>query len=183
MSTIAENLGGTAHLSPVLRKARRCGLHTPGDLLRLAVRRGCRHYAPADYDEAAVIEPGQERLSDLEVAMALMTAAQNYDPQLLRCAAQLLGSPAIRAGALVRMAVMERCVPIVRHIAESAARYDDVRREFWTEVLADLPAGRPVRAGVLPHPTRFVSQTGYTNPRRKTDRRTVWLRPTGGALR
>ena len=183
MSTIAENLGGTAHLSPLLRKVRRCGLHGPDDLLRLAVRRGCRHYTPADYDEAAVIEPGLAQLSDLEVAMALMTAAQTYDPQWLRCAAQLLGSPAIRAGAVVRMAVMERCVPIVRHIAEAAVRYDDVGRDFWTDVLVALPAGRPVRPGVLPHPTRFVAQTGVTNPRRQADRRTVWLRPTGACPR
>lgn len=42
--TLARRLGATAHVSPLLQKARRLGLATPEDLERLAVRRGCLYY-------------------------------------------------------------------------------------------------------------------------------------------
>lgn len=177
MRTTAETLGQTAHLSPLLRKTRKLGLAAPRALLGLAARRGCRHYAPAELAPAEVVDPGRERLSDLELAVALMSGAQRYDPQLVRCAAQLLGAPGIEPAALARAAVMERCGPILRHIAESALRFDPDRREFWTRALAALPASSPIRPGLLPHPTRFIVQSGIANPRRPGARRAVWLRP------
>lgn len=51
--TLARRLGTTAHLSPLLMKARRLGLRVPEDLERLAVRRGCRYYEGAG--DAAVV--------------------------------------------------------------------------------------------------------------------------------
>jgi hypothetical protein len=177
MSTNAETLGGTPHFSPVLRKARRCGLRTSDDLLRVAVGRGCRHYAPVDFDPQATFDPGRDRLSDLEVAIAMLTGAQSYEPQLVRCAAQLLGAPGLRPDRVARMAVMERCVAVVRHIAEAGQRHDRLGGAFWTGVLAGLPPSPPVRAGVLPHPSRFVVQTGFAGRRPVPEVQTVWLRP------
>ena len=81
--TLAEHLGSTPHLSPLLHKARRLGFSTSDSLLRLAVRRGCTHYAPPDYDPAQVVDPGEEQISDLELAIALCSAAQQYDPRLV----------------------------------------------------------------------------------------------------
>lgn len=177
MGTNAEILGGTPHVSPVLRKARRCGLRTPRDLLCVAVRRGCRHYAPVDFDPQAAFDPGKDRLSDLEVAIAMLSGAQRYEPQLVRCAAQLLGAPGLRPESVARMAAMERCVAIVRHIAEAGQRHDREGGAFWTEVLGRLPPSPPVRAGVLPHPSRFVVQTGFVGRQRVEAAETVWLRP------
>jgi hypothetical protein len=177
MGTIAQSLGETVHLSPLLRKAARLGLPTAGDLLRLAVFRGCSHYTPPDYDGSTVCEPGRDQWSNLELAVALLSAAQVYDPHLIRCAAQLLGSPDIQPRALCRLARMERCGPVVRHIANAAVRHDQGHEAFWREVLAGLPPGRPVRPGVMPHPTRFLVQTGVSGPASPMRNRSIWLRP------
>ena len=175
--TLAQMLGGTPHLSPLLHKARRLGLATPEDLLRLAVRRGCTHYMPPDYTPAAVTEPGRERLSDLELAIALCSAAQAYEPRLVRCATQLLGAPGIEPRPLARLARMERCAPVVRHIAEAACVHDEGRQAFWRDVLAHLPSSRPVPPGVLPHASRFMLQTGLGDPLHPRQPRAIWLRP------
>lgn len=175
--TLAEHLGSTPHLSPLLHKARRLGLSAPEDLLWLAVHRGCTHYTPPDYDADRVCEPGRARLSDLELAIALCSAAQQYDPVLVRCAAQLLGVKSISAAALVRLARMERCEAVIRHIALAAEQVDAGREAFWREVLQQLPGRAALRPGVLPHSSRFMVQTGITGPKRATAPRRVWLRP------
>lgn len=174
MKTMAESLGGTAHLSPLLRKLRRLGLATPAALLRLAVRRGCRHYAPAG--DEVVSDPGRPRVSDAELAVAMISAAQDYDPQLVRCAAQLLGASAIRPREVARLAAMERCGATVRHIAEAAVTGDQAHAAFWHDVLAALPATPPLRRGVLPHASRFMSQSGWGRGQ-PPEGRSVWLRP------
>ena len=182
MKTMAESLGNTTHLSPLLRKTRRLGLEDPAALLRLAVRRGCRHYTPGDYDEASVFDPGNDRLSDAELAIALISGAQTYDPQLVRCAAQLLGGPDLRPRTVARLATMERCVATLRHIAEAGLRYDQEYQDFWREILTALPISRAaVPRGVLPHPTRFVSQSGAVRGQRAGGR-IVWLRPSSGGM-
>jgi len=175
--TLAEHLGSTPHLSPLLHKLRRLGLSAPDGLLRLAVRRGCTHYAPPDYDTVPTHEPGRERLSDLELAIALCSAAQQYNPVLVRCAAQLLGADGISAAALVRLARMERCESVIRHIAQAGAKADVGRELFWHEVLSQLPARDTPRAGVLPHSSRFMVQAGLTGPKRAGAARQIWLRP------
>jgi hypothetical protein len=175
--TLAEHLGSTPHLSPLLRKARRLGLSTPEDLLWLAVHRGCTHYMPPDYDADRVREPGRGRLSDLELAIALCSGAQQYNPVLVRCAAQLLGADGVSAAALARLARMERCETVIRHIAGAAEQVDAGRETFWREVLQQLPVGPAPRAGVLPHSSRFMVQTGITGPKRAASPRRVWLRP------
>lgn len=175
--TLAEHLGSTPHLSPLLHKARRLGFPTGDSLVRLAVRRGCTHYAPPDYDPAQVADPGEAQFSNLELAVALCSAAQKYDPRLLRCAAQMLGADDVDARALVRAARMERCEAVVRHIALAGVEADSERASFWREVAAGLPVWPPPPAGVLPHPSRFLLQSGVVGPRRARGARSVWLKP------
>jgi len=175
MPVVAQTYGATAHLSPLLHKTRRLGLSDPDVLLRLAVKRGCAHYAPPDYDPHRITDPGTDRLSNAELAIALISGAQEYDPQRMRCAAQLLSGPDLEPAVVVRLAVMERCGPLLRYIAEQAVRWDAERGAFWQEVAARLPVGRPIPAGILPHPSRFMLQSGYA--RRGRAPRPVWLRP------
>ena len=181
MPVVANTYGGTAHLSPLLRKARRLGLATPKALLHLAVKRGCDHYTPTDYDGRAVDDPGLVALSDAELGMALISGAQEYDPQWMRCAAQLLSRPGLNTSDLVRLALMERCAPVLRYIGVQAMQWDAGREAFWAEVLAGLPAGMAAPAGVWPHPSRFMTQAGYR--RGGGQALPVWLRPRAAAPR
>lgn len=174
--TLAEHLGSTPHLSPLLRKARFLGLGTPRTLLELAVARGCTHYTPPDFVMAQVTEPGRDAFSNAELAIALCSGAQAYDPMLVRCAAQLLGDPDISPSGIARLARMERCEPVIRHIAASALEADTGREEFWTKLLSSLRTMRIPPLGVLPHRSRFMIETGVTDPRHPRPRR-QWLRP------
>jgi hypothetical protein len=175
MLSVANTYGGTAHLSPLLRKVKRLGLPTADSLLRLAVKRGCGHYAPADYEAAQVIDPGFDRLTDAELGIAMISGAQDYDPQRIRCAVQLLSGHGIDAGALMRLAKMERCEPLLAYIADQAKQWDKDREAFWVAVAAMLPrhAGQPIEA--WPHPSRFMLQAGYR--RGGGVHQPVWLRP------
>lgn len=180
MKTVAEQIGQTPHLSPLLRRLRKVGLTEPDDLRRLAVARGCEHYRHPDDD--FVNQPSQsawEKISDLELAMGMLTAAQRFDAVLVRCAAQLLSGEGIDVSGVARLAVQERVVPVVRHIARAGAEADVVGREKWLRLLAMLPASLEVSEGRLPHRTRFVSVGGLSRRNGHLDRTVycVWLRP------
>lgn len=176
--TVAARLGETPHLSPLLRKTWRLGLRTPDQLLRLAVKRGCAHYTPPDFDPSAVQDAGRERLPDAELAIALISAAQEYDSQRVRCAAQLLGSPFVSPEVVSRLARMERCEAILAYIAYAALRTDIAERHaHWDRMLERIHPRRKVPAGCLPHPSRFTVQTGVTGPKQSGGPRMVWLRP------
>jgi len=171
--TLAARLGTTAHLSPLLHKARRLGLG-PRELEMLAVQRGCTHYATGEEPEEPLATT--EALPDEELAIALLSTALRYDPHSIRCGAAMLGAEGNRPRRLARLAVMERAVVPVRHVAEAGRRFEP-ESSFWQELLAHLPPTPPPRAGVLPHPTRFVSMTGFT--RRGPGLVVQWLRPRG----
>ena len=177
--TVAQQLGSTPHVSPLLRKARRLGLANADALLRLAVKRGCTHYRPPDFDASAVADPGTVRFSNLELAIALCSGAQDYEPLLVRCAAQMLGADGIAPPEVSRLARMERCEAIIRHIAETAAQSDVGHEVFWREILANLGTRRAPRqrAGILPHRSRFMVETGVTSSKRPHPPLTIWLRP------
>lgn len=178
MLSVANTYGGTAHISPLLRKTRRLGLPTAESLLRLAVKRGCGHYAPADYEATRVYDPGSDRLTDAELGMAMISGAQDYDPQRMRCAAQLLSGPGLDATGLVRLAKMERCEPLLAYIAEHARQWDEGRQAFWGTVAAMLPRGADRPTEAWPHPSRFMLQAGYR--RGGGVHKPVWLRPRPG---
>ncbi len=170
--TLAAKLGTTTHLSPLLRKARRLGLG-PRELEILAAQRGCRHYSNGTEPEQPLAS--ESELSNEELALALLSTALRYDPHSIRCGAAMLSAPGNDPRRLARMAVMERCVAPVRHVAEAGQRFEP-QNPFWKELVAALPVVPPPKSGVLPHPTRFVAMTGFT--RQGSGLVVEWQRPT-----
>lgn len=175
---LAHLIGTTPHLSPLLRKARRLGYEVPDDLQRLALIRGCAHYAPPNNTLKEVKDCGQDRFSNEELAVALVSAGLEGDARHVRVAAQLLAAPGVSAVAVARLARMERCVPILRYIAEAGLREDEEGAHFWKSVLELLPDCPPIPEGRMPHPSRFMSQPGWS-PASRPPRRSSWLRAHG----
>jgi hypothetical protein len=170
--TLAEKLGTTTHLSPLLRKAQRLGLGAR-ELEILAVQRGCRHYSNGT-------EPTEplatlEQFSNEELAIALLSIALRYDPHSIRCGAAMLGARGNDPRRIARMALMERSITPVRYAAEAGQKVEP-DNPFWQELLAALPPSKPPKSGVLPHPTRFVAMTGLT--RRGPELVIEWQRPS-----
>ncbi len=156
--TLAEMLGTKPHLSPLLMKARRLGL-TPQGLAILAAQRGCVHYSNGI--EPSIPLASRQQFSDEELAIALLSAALPYDPHSIRCGAAMLSTEGNDPRRLTRLASMERCVALVRYIAEAGKKYEP-ENSFWTELLEAMPPSLPPKPGVFPHPTRFITMTGFT---------------------
>ncbi len=155
------------------------GLTNPQQLRRLAVARGCSHYRNAD--DFYPPDPGSTVLSDVELAVAMISGAQEFDPILVRCAAQLLSGDNVKQEKLARLAIQERAVPVVRHIAQAALELDVGQTARWQRLLSLLPPVRSLpTAGRLPHRSRFAVQTGIrrVNGRLEREISSVWLRPT-----
>ncbi|MCW5557513.1 MAG: hypothetical protein KIT22_06760 [Verrucomicrobiae bacterium] len=169
--TLAEKLGTTTHLSPLLMKARRLGLDADG-LERTAMQRGCDYYY--DGSPPLPVPVSRAEFSDGELALALLNPALRYHPQTLRLGAAMLGAQANDPDELARRAREERCELVVSHVAQAGRRFEP-ENPFWERLLALLPATPPAKSGVLPHPTRFVAMTGIT--RRGVETVTQWIRP------
>ena len=171
LTTLAEKLGMTTHLSPLLMKARRLGLDATG-LERTAMQRGCDYYHDGSPPPSVTVSRAE--LSDGELALALLNPALRYHPQTLRLGAAMLGAAANDPDDLARRTREERCELVVSHIAQAGRRFEP-GNAFWQRLLALLPATPPAKPGVLPHPTRFVAMTGVT--RRGVETVTQWIRP------
>ena len=171
--TLAAKLGTTTHLSALLQKARRLGLGAE-DLEILAVQRGCRYYSTGSEPDSMLAT--DQQFSNEELALALLSTALPYAPHSIRCGAAMVASEGNNPGRLARLAVMERSVVPLRHVAEAGKRYEPQNR-FWDELLASLPQSPLPKRGVLPHPTRFVAMTGFT--RRGAEQVSEWQRPVG----
>ena len=169
--TLAAKLGTTTHLSPLLRKACQLGLRAR-ELEILAAQRGCRHYSNGTEPEQPLVS--ENEFSNEELAIALLSTALRYDPHSIRCGAAMLGADGNNPRRLARMAVMERCVAPVRHVAEAGRRFEPENR-FWSELLEAIPVVPPPKSGVLPHATRFVTMTGFT--RQGSGLVVEWQRP------
>jgi hypothetical protein len=79
----------------------------------------------------------------------------------------------VDAATLCRLAVQERCEPVLLHIATVAERFIPAA-EPWAYLRRHLPA-RPVpRLDALPHWSRLVNHTGVT--RHGGPPQTNWLR-------
>lgn len=158
MATVAQELGEMGHCSVLLRIARRLGLNSRDDFIRLAVSRGCRHYAPA-YPPIER-DPGSAAISNEELVALLLRGSNEFEPIAIRCAAQLAGS--CDAESLVRVAKRERVGRPLAYIANAGRTHDLSHKEFWVEVMGLLGEQSPITDGILPHWSRFVSQTGVT---------------------
>jgi hypothetical protein len=160
--TLARKLGDVTHVSPLLRKARQlsgCSEEQVGEwLLKCAVERGATHYER----EFSTDLPGDNpALSNEELGVALCLGHLRWDAAYIRAAAQLLSAPDVEPSRLAHLAEMERVEPVLLHIAEAAARVAPAQ-EPWAWLRAHLPRRRKVHTDVLPHWSRFVSQTGVT---------------------
>lgn len=179
--TLARRLGTTAHLSPLLLKAKRLGLHTPEDLERLAIHRGLRYYdphgdsatSPARQSESPAA-PNRDRFTDEELALALLSPAAPYSMQRLRMGAAMISAEGNRPETIARLARCERSESIVRYVA-SCGRQAEPDNPFWNELLARLPVSPAHPVDRLPHLSRFVAMTGLT--RSGKGPRMKWIRP------
>jgi hypothetical protein len=158
MSTLAREIGDMGNCSVLLRKAKRLSINSVRDFIRLAVARGCRHYAPsyppADFD------PGFEAIANEELVALLLLGENEFEPIAVRCAAQLAGRCDLEK--LARVANRERVGRVLAHISEAGSAHDSADNGFWLRLRALLGEQNPVVDGVLPHWSRFVSQTGIT---------------------
>lgn len=160
--TLAQKLGDVAHISPLLRKVQQlsgCSLNKVGEwLLKCAVERGASHYRK-NFDSD--LPPDNAALSNEELGVALCLAHLPFNPMYIRAAAQLLSDERIDSKFLARVATMERCEPILLHIALAAAKVAPAQ-EPWADLRRYLSGRHLVRTDSLPHWSRFVLQTGYT---------------------
>ena len=159
--TLARKLGDVPHVSGLLHRLAHtsgAGDHIADWLLKVAVERGASHYQ-RDFDPS--LPPDSPAISDEEIGIALCLGQHPYDLDRLRAAAQLLSSPQVNAARLCRLAVEERCEPVLLHIAGLAGRFAPDLPP-WTWLRHHLPP-RPVpRTDALPHWSRLVSHTGVT---------------------
>jgi hypothetical protein len=169
--TLARKLGETPHVSGLaIRLARlsKAGERLPEWLLKAAVARGAKHYQ-REFDPT--LPPDNSAISDEEIGIALCLEQNRYELDHLRAAAQLLSSPNIHAARLCRLAVQERCEPVLLHVASLAGKYAP-EQEPWAFLRKHLPPRRVPRTDALPHWTRLVSHSGIT---REGGPRTDWL--------
>jgi len=161
VSTLAHELGEVPHVSGLaVRLARLSGAgeRLTEWLFKVAVERGASHYRR---EFASSLPPDCPAVTDEEIGIALCLGGHHYDLDRLRAAAQLLSSPGVDADRLCRLAVRERCEPVLLHFAGIAARYAP-EQEPWGGLRQTLRP-RPVpRTDALPHWTRLVSHTGTT---------------------
>jgi hypothetical protein len=175
MTTLAEKLGTTTHLSALLQKARRLGLDAE-ELECLAIQRGCNYYQNGKTLSATV---SGSQFSNEELALALLNSALRYDPQTIRLGAAMLSAEGNDIRKIARLATLERSEAIVRYVAEAGRRFEP-QNSFWEDLLLLLPATPPPKSSVVPHPTRFVAMTGITRNSVKTV--IQWIRPFKAVL-
>ncbi len=171
-TTLAEKLGMTRHVSPLLMKLKNHGLATPKEIAAAAIDRGCRHYAPF----AEGLHKEAPNISDEELAIGLLSPCHPYEPQLIRIGSQMLSGDNSDPEKLTRLAILERCGAIIKYIA-LCGQNTEPSHPFWSAILARLHAFEPAPASVMSHISRFRIETGITNPSRPNDSKIVWLRP------
>ena len=172
--TLAQRMGESSHLSPLLRKAERLrggGADLEEWLLKLAVTRGASHYRDLQSHSDRESFPEPKDFSNEELGVSLCSGQLRYDPKLVRAAGQLLSSPLIDSSKLLRLAAMERCQRVLWWIACACERVDKSAQP-WAALRDSLSPCAPVPSGILPHWSRFVLQTGIGRDGRP---HTLWL--------
>jgi hypothetical protein len=170
-TTLAEKLGTTPHISPLLQKAKRLGLDAEG-LEHLAIQRGCTYYHDGGPLPANAVD--ESLFSNEQLALALLNPALRYDPQTLRLGAAMLSTEGNDPKRIAWVAKLERSEVMVRYVAEAGRRFEP-QNPFWQSLLTLLPETLPPKSSAVPHPTRFVAMTGIT--RRGVETVVQWIRP------
>ena len=122
-TTLARRLGDVPHVSGLLRhlaRASGAGERVAEWLFKIAVQRGARHFERG-FDPS--LPPDCPGISDEEIGIALCLGENPYELDRLRAAAQLLSSPCVDTARLCRLAIRERCEPVLLHIASLAERF------------------------------------------------------------
>lgn len=158
MPTLAQTLGTTTPVSPLLRKARRLGIGNVPEMIALAASRGCHHYACQNSTTATRIQP--TALGNDELTILLIIGENPYEPSAIRCAAQLVRSPDVDLKKLAKLAVMEKCERVLAHITRAGLQHDPEGRRFWQQLLSLISPPPPRPEPHLPHWSRFVSMPG-----------------------
>jgi len=172
--TLAEKLGMTSHVSPLLGKLKKHGLATPEEIAAAAVARGCWHYAGmAALERTTPIDP--PGISDEELAVALLSPCHPYEPMLIRIGSQMLSGKNSDPLELARLAVMEGCESVLRYIAECGQKTEP-DLPFWQIILNNLPPCAPFPKEDI-HISRFRIEVGITNPFKPNTSKITWLRP------
>jgi len=174
MITFNQSLHQTSHQSILVRKARRLGFLDIESLVQLAVQRGCTHYQNV-FQEVSVRDPGQSVLSNEELVVLLLHGNYRFEPMAIRCAAQLLKSSLIDPERVGFLAVKERCVIPLKHIARNGAKHDPEASGFWGKILVCLGDSEDAAPeGVLPHVSRFMINPGIQRGKIQPAK---WLNP------
>jgi hypothetical protein len=171
-TTLAEKLGMPPRTSVLLQKAKGLGLSDVSALELLAVSRGCWHYRQPEMPDPLTVEETQ--FTNEELAIALLSPSQPYSPHTIRLGAAMLGAAVNRAETLLSLAKAEGCEIAVRYIANAGLQFEP-NNSLWHELLAKLSQTPDPEEGIFPHPTRFVSSTGFTRAGRGNV--TIWIRP------
>lgn len=129
------------------KKASRVGLNAVGDFVRLAVARGCRHYAPA-YPPLQN-DPGFGIISNEELVALLLLGANEFEPIAIRCAAQMTGRCKIEQ--LVSVSKRERIGRTLFYIANAGVAHDGENKTFWLRLVESLGEQRSIADGIMPH--------------------------------
>lgn len=174
MLTFNQSLHQTTHHSPLVRKARCLGFEDIESLIQLAIHRGCNHYQNV-LPEASIHDPGQSVLSNEELVVLLIHGNYRYEPTAIRCAAQLIKSRNIDPDSVAFIAIRERCVTALKHIATCGEKHDPEARQFWETILSRLgnDQAEPPE-GVLPHSSRFMIHPGIHRGKIQDPK---WLNP------
>lgn len=159
--TLASMLGEVPHFSGLRQRIARAsgtGDRVAEWLLKVAVLRGATHYE-REFDPS--LPPDVPSICDEEIGVALCLGQHAYNLDHLRAASQLLSSPKVNAARLCRLAIKERCEPILLHFAEVAQRFAP-HAQPWAFLREHLRPRLVARSDALPHWSRLVSHTGVT---------------------
>jgi hypothetical protein len=156
----------------LVQKAKLWGLSDATALDVLAVGRGCWHYRHPEMPNPPRVPDSQ--FTNAELAIALLSPNLPYSPHTIRLGAAMLGAAGNRATELVRLAKTEGCESVVRYIAKAGLRFEP-DNPLWGDLVTKLEYTAEPEEGILPHPTRFVSMTGFT--RAGPGKVTIWIRP------
>ena len=141
VARLGDRLSMPSHRSRLLPKARRAGLMSLAHLEALAVARG--HGLP---DEGNAVKPMfvegalREEISNAELAVALLTPAQEYSPRALcRGALMLPRIPGAEGSCEIMRAVRkERAYTVIRHVA-LLGQQAQPQEPQWSRLLLMLP--------------------------------------------
>ena len=144
---------------------------TRDQLLRVAVARGCRHYAPLLPPNATPVDVPD--LPHEVLGAALLRGPADADTfQSIRCGAMVLSDLGNSPQRIVEASEHFGVVHRVAYLAQKGFEADH-HPEFWTAILNALPPGSD-EGQFLPGVSRLTSETRMAGPERKPGR--TWLR-------